>query len=106
MNRTPLDPHSARPSELRARIDAERRGDPFLLYRDGEGSQVILELDPARDRVTIGRRATSDVALRWDTKHRSYALLAGWVPELPQGGPPTEAGKALTAPAEGGPPPR
>jgi hypothetical protein len=66
VSRAPLDPHSARPAELRARIDAERRGEPFLLYRDGEGGQVILELDPARDRVTIGRRATSDVPLRWD----------------------------------------
>jgi pSer/pThr/pTyr-binding forkhead associated (FHA) protein len=66
VGRTPLDAHSARPSELRARIDAERRGEPFLIYRDGEDHQVILELDPARDRVTIGRRATSDLALRWD----------------------------------------
>jgi pSer/pThr/pTyr-binding forkhead associated (FHA) protein len=66
VSRAPLDPHSARPAELRARIEAERRGEPFLLFRDGEDNQVILELDPARERVTIGRRASSDVALRWD----------------------------------------
>jgi DNA-binding CsgD family transcriptional regulator len=84
VGRTPLDPHSARPSELRARIEAERRGEPFLLYRDGEGHQVILELDPDRDRVTIGRRATSDLALRWDPEvSRLHAELerigADWV---------------------------
>jgi pSer/pThr/pTyr-binding forkhead associated (FHA) protein len=66
VSRAPLDPHSARPAELRARIEAERRGEPFLLFRDGEDHQIILALDPARERVTIGRRATSDVALRWD----------------------------------------
>jgi len=66
VSRTPLDHHTSRPEELRARINAERRGEPFLLYRDGEGRQVILELEEERTHVTIGRRATSDVALRWD----------------------------------------
>jgi pSer/pThr/pTyr-binding forkhead associated (FHA) protein len=66
VSRAPLDPHSARPSELAARIHAERRGEPFLLYRDGEDRQIILELPSDRDRVTIGRRASSDVPLAWD----------------------------------------
>jgi pSer/pThr/pTyr-binding forkhead associated (FHA) protein len=66
VSRAPLDPHSARPSELAARIHAERRGEPFLLYRDGEDRQVIVELPGERDRVTIGRRASSDVPLPWD----------------------------------------
>lgn len=66
MSRAPLDPHSARPAELAARIHAERRGEPFLLYRDAEGRQVILELAGDRDRVTIGRRMSSDVPLPWD----------------------------------------
>ena len=84
MSRTPLDPHSARPSELAARIQAERHGEPFLLYRDGEGRQVILELEDARDRVTIGRRASSDVPLAWDPEvSRLHAELerlgADWV---------------------------
>jgi pSer/pThr/pTyr-binding forkhead associated (FHA) protein len=80
----PIHPHSARPSELSARIQAERRGEPFLLYRDGEGRQVILELEPERDRVTIGRRAASDVSLGWDPEvSRLHAELqrigAEWV---------------------------
>ena len=66
MSRAPLDPHSARPAELASRIQAERRGEPFLLYRNGENRQVILELAADRDRVTIGRRASSDVPLAWD----------------------------------------
>jgi hypothetical protein len=38
--------------------------------------------------------AMGDVALRWDAKQRSYVSMAGWVPELPEGAPPTEPGKA------------
>jgi pSer/pThr/pTyr-binding forkhead associated (FHA) protein len=84
VSRVPLDPHSARPAELAARIQAERRGEPFLLYRDGEGRQVILELPGHRDRVTLGRRASSDVALAWDPEvSRLHAELerigADWV---------------------------
>jgi pSer/pThr/pTyr-binding forkhead associated (FHA) protein len=66
VTRVPLDPHSARPAELAARIQAERRGEPFLLYQDAVGRQVILELAGDRDRVTIGRRAANDIPLPWD----------------------------------------
>jgi pSer/pThr/pTyr-binding forkhead associated (FHA) protein len=64
--RPPLDPHVAAPAELRERILADRRGEPFLLYRDGQDRQVIVELPPGRERLVIGRAASSDVALRWD----------------------------------------
>jgi pSer/pThr/pTyr-binding forkhead associated (FHA) protein len=84
VSRAPLDPHSARPTELAARIQAERRGEPFLLYRDGEDRQIIVELPADRDRVTIGRRASSDVPLSWDPEvSRLHAELerigADWV---------------------------
>jgi streptomycin 6-kinase len=42
---SPLKAHSASPAELRERIDAERRGRPFLVFRDGDGAQRILALD-------------------------------------------------------------
>src|SRR5262249_45500969 len=45
---------------------AERRGIPFLLYRDGDGHQVIAELDADVVRMTIGRRPDNDLALEWD----------------------------------------
>jgi pSer/pThr/pTyr-binding forkhead associated (FHA) protein len=64
--RPPLDPHVAAPVELRERILAERRGDPFLLYRDGQDRQVIVELWADRERLVIGRAAVSDIPLRWD----------------------------------------
>jgi DNA-binding CsgD family transcriptional regulator len=64
--RRPLDLHASAPVELRDRLVAERRGNPFLVYRDGDDRQVIVELEPERDRVAIGRRPSSDVALGWD----------------------------------------
>jgi len=65
--------HSSTPAELKARIEAERRGTPFLLYRAEAGEQVILELSGA---VTIGRRPDNDVALPWDAEvSRVHAQL-------------------------------
>jgi pSer/pThr/pTyr-binding forkhead associated (FHA) protein len=60
--------HRATPAELKQRIEVERRGRPFLLYRDGDGAQQILELGEADERVTIGRNATNDLALSWDSE--------------------------------------
>ncbi len=54
------------PIELKAQIEAERSGAPFLLYRDGSGEQQIFPL-AASDRVTVGRTA-SDILLDWDTE--------------------------------------
>jgi hypothetical protein len=60
------------------------QGSPFLLYRDDEGRQQLLELPPERASVTIGRRPACDVALPWDDEvSRLHAELvqmgADWV---------------------------
>jgi hypothetical protein len=61
------------PAEVKARLDAERRGGPFLVYRDGGGAQVIVSLDGP---ITVGRRPERDVALPWDTEvSRLHAQL-------------------------------
>lgn len=52
-------------AELQQRLAAERRGNPFLLYRDGAGAQQIVELQDAKGPVSIGRSRT-DVSLDWD----------------------------------------
>ena len=68
MPRSPLDAHAASPEELRERIAAERHGAPFLVYRTAAGDQVLVDLGAAADRLTIGRRATNDIALDWDSQ--------------------------------------
>ncbi|MGH2973750.1 MAG: FHA domain-containing protein [Solirubrobacterales bacterium] len=62
------------PRELKDRIEAERRGSPFLVYRDGEGQQVIREL--TGDRLSVGRSETADLSLAFDDKvSRVHAQL-------------------------------
>jgi DNA-binding CsgD family transcriptional regulator len=63
---TDLPLHRASPAELKARLDAERRGSPFLLYVDGTGRQRIVVLDDERSRWIVGRGAGADVPLDWD----------------------------------------
>jgi pSer/pThr/pTyr-binding forkhead associated (FHA) protein len=54
--------------DLKAQIEAERAGVPFLVYRDGEDNQRIRVLDDARAQVTVGRSAATDIELDWDTE--------------------------------------
>jgi pSer/pThr/pTyr-binding forkhead associated (FHA) protein len=62
------------PRELKERIEAERRGGPFLIYRDSEGGQVIYE--PRADRISVGRSETADVSLPLDAQvSRVHAQL-------------------------------
>ena len=72
---SPLEAHTATPHELQERILVERRREPFLVYRDGDGGQVILVLD-GDGPITIGRRPGNDVSLDWDSEvSRSHAQL-------------------------------
>ena len=61
---SPLDRHASTAAELKTRIEAERRGSPFVVYRDGDGKQTLIEL--SGNQLTVGRRADNDVALSWD----------------------------------------
>lgn len=72
---TPTDVTARSPSELKQRIEAERSGDPCLIYRDGDGSQVIRRLSEPT-KVTLGRGADVDVDLGFDpTVSRAHAEL-------------------------------
>jgi pSer/pThr/pTyr-binding forkhead associated (FHA) protein len=68
--------HRASAGEIKDRLEAERRGRPFLLYRDGDDVQRILDLADAPASLTIGRRESSGVSLAWDTEvSRVHARL-------------------------------
>ena len=68
--------HTSSAAELKARLDADRRGCPYLLYRPRADEQRILELAPALDRATIGRQPACDVALPEDPSvSRVHAVL-------------------------------
>ena len=77
---TPLALDLASPGDLEARRDAEKRGEPFLLLRDDQGAQRIVELR-GRRLVTVGRRLEADVPLPWDPEvsrlHAELEFKAG-----------------------------
>jgi FHA domain len=78
---TPLALDLATPDDLEARRDAEKRGEPFLLLRDDQGVQRIVELDERAGSVTVGRRPEADVPLAWDPEvsrlHAELEFKAG-----------------------------
>ena len=78
---TPLGKHAASPVELQARLQAERQGQPFLVYRGSTGRQSLFTLHPGKARVTIGRGPSNDIALGWDTEvsrlHAELEKLGG-----------------------------
>ena len=68
--------HRVSPVELKARVEVERLGRPFLLFVDDTGAQRIVELPRDRERLTLGRGEACDVALPWDGEaSRVHALL-------------------------------
>ena len=62
----PASPHAASAVELKAQIEAEREGLPFLIYRDSEGQHELVVLNPETERITLGRRSSADLTLHWD----------------------------------------
>jgi len=80
MPQSPLQAHSATPAELRERIEAERQGRPFLVFRDGDGAQRLLDLT-GLERLSVGRGAGNELSLPWDTEvsrlHAELEAIAG-----------------------------
>ena len=52
--------------ELKAQIEAERAGRPFLVYRDGEGEQVIATVAEGSEELWVGRAESANLRLAWD----------------------------------------
>ena len=74
MKRLPPSLRSVSPVELAARLAAERRGVPFLLYLDRNARQHIVELEGRP--LSVGRDVASDIPLEWDTEvSRAHAVL-------------------------------
>jgi pSer/pThr/pTyr-binding forkhead associated (FHA) protein len=59
-------PRAATAAELKAHIEAERAGKPFLVFRDDQNQQRIFVLAGREERIVLGRSPAADVALTWD----------------------------------------
>lgn len=53
-------------SDLQARVEAERAGQPFLIYRDGDDRQRLFVFAPGAGQAAVGRQTSSDLSLDWD----------------------------------------
>ncbi len=67
MPESPLAPHAGSPLDLKARLEADRLGDPYVVFRDPDGAQRLVRLDPAEDRLAVGRQPDCAIPLPWDT---------------------------------------
>ena len=61
-----MNRHVASAPELKAQIEAERVGHPFLVFRDGGGEQRIVAIEPGAAELWVGRGDSTDVRLEWD----------------------------------------
>lgn len=59
-------PRPASAPELKAQIEAEREGRPFLVFRDGADAQRIVAIEPGAGELWVGRGGSADVRLEWD----------------------------------------
>jgi hypothetical protein len=82
-------PRAASAQELKAQIEAERSGRPFLVYRDGDGEQRLVLVDEAAEELWIGRSGSADIRLDWDSEvsalHAQVEVVRGECTLLDEG---------------------
>jgi pSer/pThr/pTyr-binding forkhead associated (FHA) protein len=60
------EPPQTSAPELKAQIEAERGGRPFLVFRDGAGEQRIVVVEAGTEALWVGRGDSADLRLDWD----------------------------------------
>ena len=72
-------PRAASAPELKAQIEAERDGRPFLVFRDGSDQQRIVAIEAGAAELWVGRGESADVRLGWDEEvsalHAQIAIV-------------------------------
>jgi pSer/pThr/pTyr-binding forkhead associated (FHA) protein len=75
------EPRQTTAAELKAQIEAERGGRPFLVFRDGGGEQRIVIIDEGTSELWVGRGEASGLRLDWDEEvsalHAQIEVVAG-----------------------------
>jgi hypothetical protein len=61
-------PHQASAAELKARIEAERTGVPFVVYFDDRRKQHLVALEHGIGRFAIGRAEDVAICVSWDSQ--------------------------------------
>ena len=75
------DPRQTSAPELKAQIEAERGGRPFLVLRDGTGEQRILVVEETVTELWVGRGEAAGLRLDWDEEvsalHAQIEVIGG-----------------------------
>jgi pSer/pThr/pTyr-binding forkhead associated (FHA) protein len=75
------DPPQTSAAELKAQIEAERGGRPFLVLRDGEGDQRIVVVEPGTAELWVGRGEAAGLRIDWDEEvsalHAQIEVVGG-----------------------------
>ncbi len=75
------DPRPTSAPELKAQIEAERGGRPFLVFRDGEQEQRIVVVEEGVLELWVGRGEATGLRLDWDeevsTLHAQIEVVGG-----------------------------
>jgi pSer/pThr/pTyr-binding forkhead associated (FHA) protein len=66
--KAPQGPRATSAPELKAQIEAERLGRPFLVYRDGDGEQQISIIEEGVSELWVGRSGSTDLRLDFDSE--------------------------------------
>ncbi|HKG36788.1 MAG TPA: FHA domain-containing protein [Solirubrobacterales bacterium] len=70
-------PQAVTGGELKAQLDAERAGRPFLVWRDGDGDHHVSPIDVSE--LWIGRAGSAGLSIDWDdsvsTLHARLAVV-------------------------------
>jgi pSer/pThr/pTyr-binding forkhead associated (FHA) protein len=75
------EPRQTSAPELKAQIEAERGGRPFLVFRSGEGEQRIVVVAEGTTELWVGRGAAAGLRLDWDEEvsalHAQIEVVGG-----------------------------
>jgi pSer/pThr/pTyr-binding forkhead associated (FHA) protein len=75
------EPQQTSAAELKAQIEAERAGRPFLVLRDGAGEQRIVTIEEGVAELWVGRGEAAGLRIDWDEEvsalHAQVEVVAG-----------------------------
>jgi pSer/pThr/pTyr-binding forkhead associated (FHA) protein len=75
------EPRQTSAAELKAQIEAERGGRPFLVLRNGGGEQRIVVIEEGTAEVWVGRGEAAGLRIDWDEEvsalHAQIEVVAG-----------------------------
>ncbi len=75
------EPRQTSAAELKAQIEAERGGQPFLVLRDGAGEQRIVAIADGAAELWVGRGEAAGLRIDWDEEvsalHAQIEVVAG-----------------------------